>query len=50
MSPFYFNLECILQCFLSLTAFGRAIHAIARISDEFWFDPVEKGVSEFDLF
>ncbi|NWW63053.1 RAD9B protein, partial [Ifrita kowaldi] len=36
---------CILQCFLSLTVFGRAIHAIARISDEFWFDPVEKGLA-----
>ncbi|NWV62830.1 RAD9B protein, partial [Malurus elegans] len=38
-------LECILQYFLSLTVFGRAIHAIARISDEFWFDPVEKGLA-----
>uniref|UniRef100_A0A8C8VH13 Cell cycle checkpoint control protein RAD9A n=1 Tax=Pelusios castaneus TaxID=367368 RepID=A0A8C8VH13_9SAUR len=29
----------------SLTVFGRAIHAIARISDEFWFDPNEKGLA-----
>ncbi|NWI76033.1 RAD9B protein, partial [Dryoscopus gambensis] len=28
-----------------LTVFGRAIHAIARISDEFCFDPVEKGLA-----
>ncbi|XP_063000382.1 cell cycle checkpoint control protein RAD9B [Elgaria multicarinata webbii] len=27
------------------TVFGRAVHAIARISDEFWFDPIEKGLS-----
>ncbi|NXT06552.1 RAD9B protein, partial [Prunella fulvescens] len=36
---------CIVQCFLSLAVFGRAIHAIARISDEFWFDPIEKGLA-----
>ncbi|NXX20337.1 RAD9B protein, partial [Podargus strigoides] len=35
---------CTLHCFLFLLVFGRAIHAIARISDEFWFDPVEKGL------
>ncbi|NXV45395.1 RAD9B protein, partial [Uria aalge] len=36
---------CILHCFLFLLVFGRALHAIARISDEFWFDPVEKGLA-----
>ncbi|XP_013924075.1 PREDICTED: cell cycle checkpoint control protein RAD9B [Thamnophis sirtalis] len=26
------------------TVFGRALHAIGRISDEFWIDPKEKGL------
>ncbi|XP_028914653.1 cell cycle checkpoint control protein RAD9B isoform X5 [Ornithorhynchus anatinus] len=26
-----------------IKVFGRAIHALARISDEFWLDPSEKG-------
>ncbi|NXE09803.1 RAD9B protein, partial [Lophotis ruficrista] len=36
---------CILHCFLLLPVFGRAIHAIARISPPLWFDPVEKGLA-----
>ncbi|XP_028914651.1 cell cycle checkpoint control protein RAD9B isoform X3 [Ornithorhynchus anatinus] len=28
-----------------IKVFGRAIHALARISDEFWLDPSEKGLA-----
>ncbi|NWX85923.1 RAD9B protein, partial [Nothoprocta pentlandii] len=37
--------ECKLHLSSFLLVFGRAIHAIARISDEFCFDPVEKGLA-----
>ncbi|NXM65475.1 RAD9B protein, partial [Serilophus lunatus] len=37
-------MKCVLGG-AQLRVFGRAIHAIARISDEFWFDPMEKGLA-----
>ncbi|NXS29828.1 RAD9B protein, partial [Pomatostomus ruficeps] len=37
-------MKCVLGG-AQLRVFGRAIHAIARISDEFWLDPLEKGLA-----
>uniref|UniRef100_A0A8C9FSX0 Secreted protein n=1 Tax=Pavo cristatus TaxID=9049 RepID=A0A8C9FSX0_PAVCR len=37
--------KCISCCFVSLAVFGRAVHAMARVSDEFCFDPIDKGLA-----
>lgn len=34
---------------LFLTAFGKAIHALAHIGDKLWLDPMVKGVNIIDL-
>uniref|UniRef100_A0A8C5S1J2 Cell cycle checkpoint control protein RAD9A n=1 Tax=Laticauda laticaudata TaxID=8630 RepID=A0A8C5S1J2_LATLA len=38
-----FMMKCIIGG-ARIRVFGRALHAIARISDEFWIDPKEKGL------
>ncbi|XP_028313775.1 cell cycle checkpoint control protein RAD9B isoform X2 [Gouania willdenowi] len=37
-------MNCTLEG-LSVKAFGRAIHALARIGDDLWLDPTDKGLA-----
>uniref|UniRef100_A0A8C2YHE0 Cell cycle checkpoint control protein RAD9A n=1 Tax=Coturnix japonica TaxID=93934 RepID=A0A8C2YHE0_COTJA len=42
---FSIDLKCFLCRFVSLAVFGRAVHAMARVSDEFCFDPIDRGLA-----